>query len=511
VNPKVLAKAQRIALKMQEDGVPDASIDAYLRAKINMGLMDVLSSEPRDSPKGQPDEPVRRPQPVNPEVLAKARMIAVKMQHDGVDPAAIDQYLKAHINMGLQDVMSPKLRDYLRAAGMGATFGFEDELAGLGAALVPGGQGYTEARNAVRHNAEAASAVAPKRMLAAELGGGLASSLAGGAVLGAETAGARLGARLAAGAAGGAAAGGTAGLGYSEDHPLASTAIGAGLGATLGVGLPLVGAGVGKAGNALLNRFNPLRTVARALSNLLPADAEATMAAREALAPGADPSGLSCQSGIAAGSGHWIGWRVAELPDLEICAPDYWPDGGSGSGWNDRPGHTPTPGEVLEAALGLIPGPLHCVPGISCRDPIAPIRQQSRGPKPSTQSDKASRTDEAGPGRMARSTECFVENTAFVNEDVMAPLAAGALGMLGLSYGSDALARRAFADAISLEAASARAAADVPGLVRFGHLAEGASTAVAWAGLVAVGSAVVYYGTTGLACLANPSFGASRQ
>ncbi len=61
--------------------------------------------------------------------------------------------------------------DYLRAGGMGASMGTLDELVGAGAAIVPGGRDYTEGRDKVRQDYQAAKDAAPKRMLAAELGG----------------------------------------------------------------------------------------------------------------------------------------------------------------------------------------------------------------------------------------------------------------------------------------------------------------------------------------------------
>jgi len=49
--------------------------------------------------------------------------------------------------------------------------------------------------------------------------------------------------------------------------------------------------------------------------------------------------------------------------------------------------HRLPPGEVLEIELGLVSAPIHCTPGISCHDPVPPIRQQTRGPKPETTSE----------------------------------------------------------------------------------------------------------------------------
>lgn len=96
----------------------------------------------------------------------------------------------------------------------GATFGFGDELVGLGAALMPGGRGYTEARDASRRSiAEARALAEPGESLVTEGIGGLllpavGAERAGAAVL------ARTGSRALAGAAGGATAGGIGGSLY---------------------------------------------------------------------------------------------------------------------------------------------------------------------------------------------------------------------------------------------------------------------------------------------------------
>lgn len=220
--------------------------------------------------------------------------MALRMRGDGVPDAAIDKYMKREAQMSLEDVMSPKTRDYLRAAGMGASFGFADELAGAGAAIMPGGKGYTEARDEVRQNYDAAKGVAPGRMMAAELGGGLASSLVGGGLVGAGAKGAGLGARAVMGALSGGAAGGTAGVGYSKDHAVRAGLTGAAAGAALGGAIPLAGATIAAPFKYLAKRLNPTGAVANATGHLLPEGAEAAMARQEALAPGtAVPAALS--------------------------------------------------------------------------------------------------------------------------------------------------------------------------------------------------------------------------
>jgi len=237
---------------------------------------------------------------MDPELLARAREMVMKMRGDGVPDEAIDAYLKQEINTGLKDVEDPNLRDYARAAGMGATLGFEDELGGALSAVKAGanyahaGGAYRKTRDAIRENYAASKKVAPKRMLAAELGGGLASTLVGGTEAAGALKGAGLGARALAGAGAGALYGGASGVGYSDDHPVSAGLTGAATGAALGGALPVVGSVLGKLGSKVANRFNPEGAVAKAAGHLLPGNAQATMAAREALAPGTTvPAALS--------------------------------------------------------------------------------------------------------------------------------------------------------------------------------------------------------------------------
>ena len=234
------------------------------------------------------------------ELLAKAREMALRMKSDGVPDEQIDQYMQAEAGLPLAKIMSPDVDDYLRSAGMGATFGFLDELAGAGAAVVPGGKGYTEARDEVRRNYDAANDAATGadqvKLTGAELGGGVLSSLAGGELLG--LAGKALGigskaaratgivAKAARGARAGAAAGAVSGAGYSTDHPVAGALGGAAAGGVAGGLVPLVGGALGKTGGFLRDLANPGKAVAREAATQVPANAAATMARQNALAPG---------------------------------------------------------------------------------------------------------------------------------------------------------------------------------------------------------------------------------
>lgn len=112
----------------------------------------------------------------------------------------------------------------------GASLGFLDEIVGAGAAVIPGGKGYTEARDDARSHINEIKERNPKSFLAGELGGGVATGGAGGA----RTAGLKGSAAL--GAAYGA---GTADSGFKDR--LQGAAIGGGLGAGMHFGADKVG------------------------------------------------------------------------------------------------------------------------------------------------------------------------------------------------------------------------------------------------------------------------------
>lgn len=132
--------------------------------------------------------------------------------------------------------------DVARSAAQGATFGFSDELRGVGAALIPGGQGYSEARDAER---EALSRVPMKRRIGGELLGAVATApLAAGKLLQLPKV-ARMGG-IGRTAAVGAAEGAAYGAGTAEGD-LGDRAMGAGAGAVLG---GVAGGGLATAGKA---------------------------------------------------------------------------------------------------------------------------------------------------------------------------------------------------------------------------------------------------------------------
>lgn len=131
------------------------------------------------------------------------------------------------------------LTDFLHLMAQGGSANFSDELAGVGAALVPGGKGYKAGRDKERQLLADLKLLNPGYATgAAELAGALPTMLVPGkAVTGAIKApGTFLGA-AARGAKAGAAAGGLFGFGAAEGAPqeqLKQTAIGAGVGAGLG-------------------------------------------------------------------------------------------------------------------------------------------------------------------------------------------------------------------------------------------------------------------------------------
>jgi hypothetical protein len=139
--------------------------------------------------------------------------------------------------------------DLARMATQGATLGFADELAGLGAALVPGGRGYEEARDVSRARVGRLRREYPMQSLAAEMAGGMVlpgmgGARAGGAAL--RATGSRMAAGLAGGVTGGAVGGALTGAGESEagrrlEGALTGGLIGGVAGGALGAAVPAAG------------------------------------------------------------------------------------------------------------------------------------------------------------------------------------------------------------------------------------------------------------------------------
>lgn len=143
-----------------------------------------------------------------------------------------------------------KARDWaVRPALQGASFGFSDELRGVGAALVPGGDDYTTARDKERAALDRAHDEAPVISRLAEFAGGVAVPVG---AYGQATKGAGNLARIAAGAKIGAATGALGGVGISRGQDgeietpldvLPEAAIGGAMGGAVGGVLPMLGAG----------------------------------------------------------------------------------------------------------------------------------------------------------------------------------------------------------------------------------------------------------------------------
>jgi hypothetical protein len=153
-------------------------------------------------------------------------------------------------------------RDVLRMVGQGATFGFGDEIAGAAAAVIPGGRGYTEARDASRDNLariRGGDTIHPLVAGAAEVTGGVAVPL--GAVGNLMGRGAGIGAAALRGAGIGAAGGAVYGAGEADelsDTP-GNTIRGGLLGGVTGGAF---GAGGGVAARGVRALRDPLRAAA---------------------------------------------------------------------------------------------------------------------------------------------------------------------------------------------------------------------------------------------------------
>lgn len=155
--------------------------------------------------------------------------------------------------------------DFLRMMAQGATFGFADELAGVGAAMVPGGKTRAEATAASRDRVAGLREAAPVASFLAEMAGGVAIpalAMARPATVGGKA--------LAGGIAGGAA-GAAYGLGEGEGSlgERAQGAVGPGaIGAAVGAALPLVGAGMARGASTAGRALRPANASNRVASSL---------------------------------------------------------------------------------------------------------------------------------------------------------------------------------------------------------------------------------------------------
>lgn len=102
---------------------------------------------------------------------------AAVLQAAGLDEAPKAQ--AKQLKREAKGLNQPALSQFLRMMTQGATMGFADELTGVGAAVVPGGKGYAEARDDSRARVNVLREEAPAASILSELGGGI---LSGGAL-----------------------------------------------------------------------------------------------------------------------------------------------------------------------------------------------------------------------------------------------------------------------------------------------------------------------------------------
>jgi hypothetical protein len=198
-----------------------------------------------------------------------------------------------------------------------ATLGFSDELRGAGAALIPGGRGYTEARDFERAQQAKARTDRPGVALASELVGGFATPGLGG------LSAARTGLSVArAGALAGGVAGGLMGVGESESTSGALMGGGAGVaaGAVGGAVLSKAFEGLGMLGKWAINKATGKVTPAglKALESYLirtgadVTEVKAALAHMESIAPG-----KAILADVVPGGGRALRAAADLAPELE--------------------------------------------------------------------------------------------------------------------------------------------------------------------------------------------------
>lgn len=225
-----------------------------------------------------------RPEPIEPDLLAKARLKVAEARKRGFSDADIDAYLQDEIGASLKDVTKPNERDFWRTVGSGVTLGFGDELAGLMSKL--GGGSYAHARDAAREESAAFRATSPKASIGTELVSGGLPALLTTPVFGPAGWLGRMG-RAGAAAAG---VGAVSGAGHSEGETAGDVAKDAGKSALISaaVGSLLSGAGsvVGAGARRVRDAVDPSRPIIREAATQLPGNAAQTIARQESLAPG---------------------------------------------------------------------------------------------------------------------------------------------------------------------------------------------------------------------------------
>jgi len=162
----------------------------------------------------------------------------------------------------------------VRSGLQGATANFSDELRGLGAAIVSGGDTYSSAVEKERTALKEARAAYPKSTLAAEMAGGLSTALLPAANIARASKGVSYAANLGRAAKLGAAEGVVFGAGGGEG--VQGRALGAGLGAVLGgvaapavAGTVALGGGLGRTAKNLVTGGDPDAEVRRTATRFL--------------------------------------------------------------------------------------------------------------------------------------------------------------------------------------------------------------------------------------------------
>ena len=245
------------------------------------------------------------------------------------------------------------LAGFGRTLAQGATFGFSDELAGLGAKIIPGGRSYTEGRDVARENLAQYRKEHPALALGAEAVGGLATGLLAPAALAARGAG--LGLKGVSQAAGLARGGSTA----ARTARAAEVAGGLGKGGTVGSkmlqaaklgalegGVYGVGAG-GEARGATLGES----VASRALSGAGGAAVGGLLGGGMAGGLAAGSKGLDFYQGLKAGR-LGKGGTAQIGKDLDEAAAAALPDSGPG-GLVETGGSRAVAGDDA-AAIGLV-------------------------------------------------------------------------------------------------------------------------------------------------------------
>lgn len=194
-----------------------------------------------------------------------------------------------------EDLTPGAIETAVRGFAQGTTLGLGEEV-GAAVSALPAAldddetitQRYKRLRDEQRAQNRLARQARPGTFLAGELAGGLTTGIASAPLIG----GGALAQSIPRLAGVGAVEGGLAGLGYSEAQTLPETgvdvAVGAGTGAALGAAIPALGAGIGRAGRNIRQRFSPQTRAARQIMADLDADSLTISQAQQQLTDNPD-------------------------------------------------------------------------------------------------------------------------------------------------------------------------------------------------------------------------------